>query len=153
MKQFKDTKISQQDLRATDPVDQFVFMEMIAVKRILGFVHESIQSISKVLMGAEMLTPKIEVEATALLKNSVPQSWEKQWEGPENPSNWLRTLCKKGSAIVSWVERAKSQQLLRAPVNLGDLLQPETFLNAFRQKSARMFNVAIDELKLVSTFE
>lgn len=33
------------------------------------------------------------------------------------------------------------------------MLHPETFLNAFRQKSARINNVAIDELKLVSTFE
>jgi dynein heavy chain 2 len=38
-------------------------------------------------------------------------------------------------------------------VNLSDLLHPETFLNAFRQKSARMFTVAIDELKLVSSFD
>jgi dynein heavy chain 2 len=38
-------------------------------------------------------------------------------------------------------------------VNLGDLLHPETFLNAFRQKSARAYKVAIDELKLVSSFD
>lgn len=36
---------------------------------------------------------------------------------------------------------------------LSDLLHPETFLNAFRQKSARVNSVAIDELKLVSSFE
>ena len=36
---------------------------------------------------------------------------------------------------------------------MNDLLHPETFLNAFRQKSARIQNVAIDELKLVSSFE
>lgn len=42
---------------------------------------------------------------------------------------------------------------MKNPVNLSDLLHPETFLNAFRQKSARMFSVAIDELKLVSSFD
>jgi len=47
-------------------------MEMVSTKRILGIVNESIQSIKKVLHGAEMLTPKIEAEATALLKNTVP---------------------------------------------------------------------------------
>jgi hypothetical protein len=78
-------------------------MEMVSTKRILGIVHESIQSIKKVLHGAEMLTPKIESEATALLTGMVPQNWEKQWEGPDNPTNWLRTLCKKGSAMVTWV--------------------------------------------------
>jgi dynein heavy chain 2 len=36
---------------------------------------------------------------------------------------------------------------------LADLFHPETFLNALRQKSARKQQVAIDELKLVSSFE
>ena len=150
---LKQVRISSSDLRSDDPVNQFVFREMVATKKILGFVNSSIQSIVKVLQGTEMLTPKIESEATQLLKNEVPTSWEKQWEGPETPIGWIRTLCKKGTQLVSWVQRAQSNQLLSSQVNLSDLLHPETFLNAFRQKSARMFSVAIDELKLVSTFD
>jgi len=42
-----------------DPVDQFVYMEMVSVKKILAFVNESILNINKVLQGTEMLTPKI----------------------------------------------------------------------------------------------
>lgn len=83
----------------------------------------------------------------------MPVSWEKQWEGPENPTAWLRVLCKKGTQLVQWVQRVQQNTLLNSPVVLSDLLHPETFLNAFRQKSARMNNVAIDELKLVSSFE
>lgn len=112
MQLFKNTKITNQDLRNPDPVDQFVFMEMVSTKRILGIVHESVQSIVKVLQGTEMLTPKIESEATALLKNQVPQAWEKQWDGPENPSNWMRTLCKKASAMVNWVQKVQQKNLL-----------------------------------------
>jgi len=33
------------------------------------------------------------------------------------------------------------------------LFHPETFLNALRQRSARKLKIAIDELKLVSSFE
>jgi len=51
------------------------------------------------------------------------------------------------------VQRVQQRSLLNSPVCISDLLHPETFLNAFRQKSARMNNVAIDELKLVSSFE
>jgi len=47
----------------------------------------------------------------------------------------------------------QQKSLLNQPVCISDLLHPETFLNAFRQKSARINNVAIDELKLVSSFE
>lgn len=55
--------------------------------------------------------------------------------------------------MIEWVNRVKQGALLRSPVVLSDLLHPETFLNAFRQRSARQFKVAIDELKLVSSFE
>lgn len=47
----------------------------------------------------------------------------------------------------------QQKKLLDAPVNLSDLFHPETFLNALRQKSARQLKIAIDELKLVSSFE
>ena len=80
---------------------------MVSVKKILGFVNSSIQSIIKVLQGTEMLTPKIEVEATQLLKNEVPGSWEKHWEGPETPIAWIRVLCKKGEKLVGWVQRVQ----------------------------------------------
>ena len=89
-------RITKKDLEIQDPVDQFVFMEVQAVIQILRKVNDSITSIIGVLNGTEMLTPMIESEATALLKNIVPQSWEKMWEGPENPSNWIRTINRKG---------------------------------------------------------
>jgi len=92
--------VGREELRSPDPVDQFVYMEMVSIKKIIGFVNESITAIIKVLQGTEMLTPKIQTEATSLLKNSVPQSWEKQWEGPENPQAWIRVLCKKGVQMV-----------------------------------------------------
>ena len=70
-------------------------------------MNESVTSIIKVLQGTEMLTPKIQTEATSLLKNTVPASWEKMWEGPENPQSWIRILCKKGVQLVQWVQRVQ----------------------------------------------
>lgn len=135
---LKSVRIGREELRAPDPVDQFVYMEMVSVKKIIAFVAESMSSIIKVLQGTEMLTPKIQSEATALLKNTVPMAWEKLWEGPENPQAWIRVLCKKGTQLVKWVQGVKSGSLLNQPVNISDLLHPETFLNAFRQKSSRI---------------
>ena len=42
---------------------------------------------------------------------------------------------------------------MKTPLSLSDLFHPETFLNALRQKAARQLKYAIDELKLVSSFE
>ena len=101
-----------------------------------------------------MLTPATQTIAEELMKGQLPITWEKLWDnGPINPSAWIRTLNKKGIAMCGWVQRVQQGSLLNSPVNLSDLVHPETFLNAFRQRSARQFKVAIDELKLVSSFE
>jgi dynein heavy chain 2, cytosolic len=96
---YSQVRISKKDQESQDPVDQFVFMEVQAVLAILRKVNDSVMSIIGVLNGSEMLTPTIEMEATALLKNTVPATWEKDWDGgPENPSNWMRTITRKGLA-------------------------------------------------------
>lgn len=46
---FKSIRVGREELRAPDPVDQFVYMEMVSVKKVLAFVNDSITSIIKVL--------------------------------------------------------------------------------------------------------
>ena len=99
-----------------------------------------------------MLTPKIESDATQLMSNQVPAAWEKKWEGPDEPTNWIRVVNRKGLALVTWVQHVQAKSLLRNGINLSDLFHPETFLNAFRQRNSRIMKVAIDELKLISEF-
>jgi hypothetical protein len=134
---YRQIKITQADFTTKDPVDQFVYLEMNALKGILDKVNETIVAIIGVLKGTTMLTPVINNIATELLKGTLPQAWEKMWDGPALPSSWLRVINKKGTALCDWVNRVKQGALLQRPVLLSDLLHPETFLNAFRQRSAR----------------
>lgn len=150
---FEKINITQDHLNSPDPVEGFVFMEIVTVKEILQYVHQSIQTIARILQGSEMLTDKSQKEASQLMKGQVPPSWETQWEGPENPADWIRVVNRKANALVGWLQRIQQKQLLERPVNLSDLFHPETFLNALRQRSARKLKLAIDELKLVSAFE
>mmetsp|Transcript_23934 Transcript_23934/g.36626 ORF Transcript_23934/g.36626 Transcript_23934/m.36626 type:complete len:171 (+) Transcript_23934:12283-12795(+) len=60
---------------------------------------------------------------------------------------------RKAISLIGWLKRIQEKHLLEKPVNLSDLFHPETFLNALRQRSARKLKIAIDELKLVSSFE
>ena len=150
---YKQIAISQQDYTTKDPVDQFIYLEMSGVKAIIERVHDQISNIVGVLQGSIMLTPATQAIAEDLLKDQLPGSWEKMYDGPVNPSAWIRSINKKGTALCSLVSRVQQGALFRAPINLSDLLHPETFLNAFRQRSAREQKIAIDELKLVSSFE
>ena len=59
-----------------------------------------------------MLTPMIEMEATSLLTNLVPKNWEQQWEGPEDPTSWVRVINRKGLALVGWLSRVQKGGLL-----------------------------------------
>jgi hypothetical protein len=70
-------------------------MELQGVIDILHKVNDSISSITRVLQGTEMLTSSTEKEAKDLLKSAVPLSWIAQWEGPSNPSQWIRVVNKK----------------------------------------------------------
>ncbi len=110
---YKQIKVSERDLTTPDPVDQFVYMEIIAVKDLLTRVNDHITSISKVLQGQAMLTPAIQSIATELLKGSLPVIWEKLWDGPQNPSSWIRLVNKKGVSLCNWVQRVQSGGLLK----------------------------------------
>jgi dynein heavy chain 2 len=87
------------------------------------------------------------------MSNEVPEAWEKQWAGPENPVSWVRIANRKGISLAKWVQRVQAKSLMKETIGLNDLFHPETFLNAFRQRNARLQKVAIDELKLVSNFK
>lgn len=145
--------ITQEQLNTPDPVAAFVYVELESVKDILQVVHDSISNIVKILKGSEMLTAKSQKEATNLLQGEVPATWEAKWEGPENPDQWIKVVTKKAAALVQWLQRVNNGTLLDQEIDLSHLFHPETFLNALRQKSARKLKIAIDELKLVSSFE
>ncbi len=55
--------------------------------------------------------------------------------------------------MKAWLAKAPGDQILKEPLTLADLFHPETFLSAFRQRSARALKRGIDDLKLVCSFE
>ena len=135
--EYAAIKISNAQLTSNDPIEAFVYMEMLCVTDILTKVGETIASITRVLQGTEMLTPDTEKVATELLKGEVPLTWVAIWEGPANPTAWVRLVNKKAQSLKIWVTKVQSQSLLKSALNLSDLFHPETFLNALRQRSAR----------------
>jgi len=55
---FKSVQISKSGLRSSDPVEVFVYMEMMSAMDMLRNVDDSMTSIMRVLQGQEMLTPQ-----------------------------------------------------------------------------------------------
>lgn len=128
-------------------------MEMDYIIRIMDDVHESLTYLIKVLNGQETLTPETEKIATQLLKGETPNAWIQRWDGPEAPIPWLRSAVSKANALKQWLAKQQQKQLLNGSLNLSNLFHPETFLSALRQRAARQLKTAVDDLKLVSSFD
>ena len=82
-----------------DPLLNFVIIEAKYAFKMLEKVNESLESISKVISGNELLTSNIEQDGKELLMNQVPESWSSMWEGPNSPVAWLRALVRKTTAL------------------------------------------------------
>ena len=67
----------------------------------------------------------------------VPAAWLSQWEGPDDPALYLRSLVAKTLALGAWEGRGREGKLLQEALDLAELFHPDTFLNALRQQTAR----------------
>ena len=129
------------------PLDAFVLMECEKAHNLVKYVNSEILSLTKVINGSVLLSPKISALGNSLLRSQVPDRWSDQWEGPEDPYNWLSGLVSRAVALEKWAERVDQGTLLTNPVDLGELIRPETFLNALRQQTARLAKCPVDALK------
>jgi dynein heavy chain 2 len=136
-----------------DPLGSFVVQEARYAFKMLEKVNESLESISKVISGTELLTSSIEQDGKELLMNQVPDTWTSLWEGPNSPVAWLRALVRKTSALKRWLENLGRKNLFSDSVVLGELFHPETFLNVLRQVQARKLKHPMEQLKLVASFD
>lgn len=59
------------------------------------------------------------------------------WEGPENPSNFMKDSVANTVAVSALRDKATEGKALDAPISLSRFFNPNTFLNALRQLTSR----------------
>ena len=143
-----------EDISQRPPLQQFILMESQFAYETTVFVDGCIKALKRVIYGAGLLTPQIQNDASALLSGHVPARWEKRWEGPEQVQPWLRLLAVKKIALVKWQSGLSASDGMpsKDAYDLSDLFNPETFLMALRQQTARVANLPMDSLILMSSF-
>ncbi|KAF3692878.1 Cytoplasmic dynein 2 heavy chain 1 [Channa argus] len=134
------------------PILSFIALELFNAIRLVQSIHKSLAALSKVIRGTQLLTPEVQKLATSLLNQECPLTWQKKWEGPEEPMQYLRAVVTRTLAIQSWVERAGRKALLSDTLDLSELFHPDTFLNALRQETARTMGCSMDSLEFVSSW-
>jgi hypothetical protein len=50
---------------------------------------------------------------------------------------YITGLVGRGAAVMKWSKRLEGGELLRYPIDLSDLINPDTFFCAFKQYCAR----------------
>lgn len=134
------------------PTLSFLLLERFNGIKLVQSVHASLAALSKVIRGTQLLTSEVQKLAGALLHQETPGEWLGQWDGPEDPIQYLKGLVARASAVQVWVDKAEGGALLRDTLDLSDLFRPDTFLNALRQQTARELACSMDNLKLVSSW-
>lgn len=138
---------------AADPIEAFVKLEYYNVVFLMQTVHRTLGAMSKVIRGILVPTEGLVAVADSLLKRETPSEWLKKWEGPEDTMSYLQSIVTRAIAIQKWKNKSKEGSILRSPVDLSDLLNPGTFLSAFKQHCARKLGVAMDELVFVCAWD
>lgn len=139
------------------PAGCLVLQRSLLINRRSDQIFAYVLHYIQVLFGSGLLTPAIQSAATSLLSGVVPSDWRRAWDvGPEKPQAWLRDLVSKRISLGKWkaaLTKGGSTNLLSAPLCLGDLFNPATFINALRQQTARKLGTAIDLVKMVCSWE
>ena len=131
-----------------DPVEDFLAMETVAAGEICSLVDATMTALKRVLFGTGLLTPAIQTAALSLLAGQIPSEWAASWEsGPaDNVEKWLAEVVRRRRSLLRRGGGAKKMALC-------DLFHPTTFVNALRQKTARMLDLAIDRVAMVCCWQ
>ena len=86
------------------------------------------------------------------LQFKTPGLWQDRWEGPEDPSAYLRAIVDRSKALEKWCKIVESSDIFERTLDLSELFRPDVFLNSLRQHAARESKVSMDSLKLVCSW-
>jgi dynein heavy chain 2 len=104
------------------PVDTFIAMEYVHGRALMGLVERGVGAVARVLKGTQMLTPAVQAQAAALLRNEVPGAWDTHWEGPEDPLQYIRSAHARLVAVDALYQTASRTGLqVRAVCELTSL--------------------------------
>jgi hypothetical protein len=55
-------------------------------------VHKSLSALTKVIRGTALVDEAVSKLADNLMRQQTPPNWQKMWEGPEEPAEYITTI-------------------------------------------------------------
>ncbi|KAL8606248.1 Cytoplasmic dynein 2 heavy chain 1 [Nucella lapillus] len=72
------------------PTLAFLLLEQYNGIKLVQSVHASLSALSKVIRGTQLLTSDVQKLAASLLEQETPMKWLGQWDGPDDPVQYLK---------------------------------------------------------------
>jgi len=125
-----------------------VSLELKNARVFVKFLDRRIKAIDEAIKGSTLISGTIQSDATALISGIIPEKWQERWEhGPSTQIQlWLTEVINKTSSLIQWHEKSSRNALLEQEIELSGLFNPNIFLNAFKQLTARKINQPLDSL-------
>lgn len=151
--EVKIPMVKEEELLTDDPLNGFVLSEIRNSLNTIKTLSETFKKMIGILKGELALEETIQKVCISLILMKTPVDWLNLWEGPDTPNEWLRVFFKKLIALKNWADIVKAGKGFGGQkLNLNDLFNPQTFLNAQKQATSRKLKTPIDELTLVVGF-
>ncbi|KAK6637824.1 hypothetical protein RUM44_008246 [Polyplax serrata] len=131
-----------------DPVLEFIRKDFEFGLRLVQSVHQTLAGINKVIRSVTVADAETVALAKSLLNHQTPTKWRNVWEGSENPFKYLSVIVSKAAMLQKMAEMTSSEAVLQQDLDLARFFQPDRFLKAFKQLSARKSKISLDKMQL-----
>lgn len=144
-----------QGTEISDPLDSFLAAQQRLGDTLTTLIDKSLSGLSTALSANR--TPPRDVVATAeqLMSGKVPDAWESLWEGPSDPLEYLKAVATRVTATPELMQALSHGKMVGSnaqAVAAGSLFSLAAFVSALRQRTARLAQVRVDTLQLLTVW-
>nr|CAI5819726.1 unnamed protein product [Callosobruchus analis] len=134
------------------PLRIFLIEEFDNALCLIHTIHKSLSNLKKICKGGIIPDEKESSIGKSLLNYETPKRWLSIWNGPKEPSRFMRSVVMKTEEISKW-KNQNIETLIQQPLSLSSLFRPEAFLAAHKQTFARSKGTTLDELFLEANWK
>lgn len=127
------------------PLARFFEREVSLASKLLPTIRHDLENLVQVCTGDLKQTNDLRALLSDLTKGTVPVGWRRYRCRSLPVAAWIGDFSKRVAQLESIVHRS---DLAQAPVSLGLLFQPQSYITATRQATAHATGSSLEQLSL-----
>ncbi|KAL3676900.1 hypothetical protein R1sor_026848 [Riccia sorocarpa] len=134
------------------PIVSFLQVELETAEKVLNTIQKTLSVISESLKpSVQHLPQRVLEDCRELVSGKVLDCWSDHWEGPDELSEYLKSVLQRASAISKYWDIRSTLQV--ESFKLSAFFKPRAFLRAVSQQAARNLRRTLDDVKMVTVWD